>query len=284
MMRAFTRNGTTRPGPSRGFSIVELLIVVTVIVILAAIIIGAGSRIFGAQRERVTRSILISLDRALEEYIAVEGAIPPFPSTQQGIDDLYEDVPGDPADVNPSYPEFANQLANPYGGSLEYPAMPDASVFLNQAQGIESVEKIIEAIPDRFLVVTLQNPDGPARRHNRARQGAALDRRRVGLARVARRADPGRAAVHPVRAPFQQAGAGHLRQVREPSSLLFLAGPDKLYGHPGELEAIRSTYAGIEPDADDADLLRLAREDNIYSYDVDTDFDTPDDVISDLSM
>lgn len=283
MMRR-TRNGQGVTRGREGFSIVELLIVVTVIVILAAIIIGAGSRIFGAQRERVTRSVLSSLDRALEEYIAVEGGIPPFPSTQQGIDDLYKDVPGDPSDVDPRYPEFTNQLANPYGGSLEYPAFPDASVFLNQARGIDSVEKIIEAIPEQFLVQTLEDPTSlPSDDVERAKeQPSIVD----AWGSPEWRGAPIRGVqqfilyVHPSNRLAQDIYGKCVN--RRP--YFVSAGPDKLYGHPGELAAIEATYSGVDPGAADEDFLRLAREDNIYSYEVDTEFDTPDDVISALSM
>lgn len=59
----------TRPRPA-GFSIIEMLVLVSIILILSAIGIGAISQLFGTAEARKTQAILRQLGAALTEYTA----------------------------------------------------------------------------------------------------------------------------------------------------------------------------------------------------------------------
>src|SRR5690606_888844 len=93
------------------------------------------------QKVRQTEFLLQTLDRALDEYITVVGAIPPYIASD------YERVPGPSNDPN-STDFFAMYQ------SVRHPKRPDAAVFLKQAMGVGDVQSIVRGIPAQFLAVT----------------------------------------------------------------------------------------------------------------------------------
>lgn len=126
----------------RGFTLLELLTVVGIIVILVGLVGGVGIAVIGKQRVSQTQNVLASLDRALEEYITVVGAIPPYITTEYFL------VPGESNDdADPAF--FRNYL-----NVQKNPVRPDAAVFLKQAIGVGDVQSIIAGLPAQFLVVT----------------------------------------------------------------------------------------------------------------------------------
>lgn len=124
-----------------GFTIIELLVVVTVLLILVGLITGVGIRVFRNQEASVTRGVLQTLDRALDEYQVTKNAAPDY-----RLDD-YRRVPGeDPATASSEY-------FRTYRGK-EYPRRPDVAVFLKEALGVGQVKSVIGGVGERFLVVT----------------------------------------------------------------------------------------------------------------------------------
>ncbi len=263
------------PRDRGAFTLLELLVVVAVIVILIALVAGAGSRILGAQRERLTKNILISLDRALEEYIAVEGGPPTYPNASipsglATLNEFYEDVPG----LDMAGGDFT-QFATPYPNAPKYPARPDASVFLRQIAGFDTAAEIIAAIPPQFMLLTYEDGILPTDPDPLLKdQPSIID-----------------AWGSPTWNGTPVQGVQQFIYYVHPSNRLaqdlygrcvngrpyfMSAGEDKFYGHPRELPLIRDAYANIEiPEGamnPDAYLLRRAREDNVYSYEVDTSF------------
>ena len=259
----------------RAFTLLELLVVIAVIVILITLVAGAGARILGGQRERLTRNILVSLDRALEEYIAVEGSPPIYPnaSTPGGLtmlDDLYLDVPGEDIPAG----DFA-QFSTPYPNSPKYPSRPDASVFLRQIAGFDTASDIIASIPPQFLLLTYMDGAIPSDPELALKdQPSIID-----------------AWGSPIWNGQPVQGVQQFIYYVHPSNRLaqdlygrcvngrpyfVSAGKDKFYGHPRELDLIRDAYANIEiptgASDPDAYILRAARQDNVYSYEVDTSF------------
>lgn len=119
----------------RGFTLLELLVVISIIVALAALATGAGVLVVKRNKSRVTENLLSTLDRALEEYIAVNSVIPKY------VPEAHEGVPGPDNELE----QYRQR---------EHMRRPDAAVFLRQAVGIGQVDSILGAIPERFLFAT----------------------------------------------------------------------------------------------------------------------------------
>jgi len=258
------------------FSILEMLIVISVMVILIALIAGAGVQVMEAQRERNTKNILTTLDRALEEYYAVQGVIPDFsidPDDSARLERLYLDVPG----MNPggAFEQFVTF------GMVDYPVRPDASVFLHQAEGFDTVREILEAIPPKFLLLTLEGGSYPSDAVEAAKEEPSLI---DAWGRVVWNDVPVQGVqqfiyyVHPKNRVAQDLYGKCING----RPYFFSAGKDKFYGHPSEIDLIKGTYTDVDL-ADDAALLRRARKDNIYSYEgIDTAFEIRSDILSSL--
>lgn len=128
----------------RGFTLVEVLVVVGIIAVLLGLVAGVGPLVFSNQKRAQTSQLLNTLDRALDEYSNAAGGVPKF------VVDQYENTPG-----------LDNQLV-PYsiaGGEM-FPARPDAAVFLAQIKGVGECDAIISGIPSQFLRNT-PNPGAP---------------------------------------------------------------------------------------------------------------------------
>lgn len=68
--------------PARGFTLLELMIVITIIIILAAIVLPQYQKTITAAREAVLRDDLYKMRSLLDQYAADKGKLP------QSIDDL----------------------------------------------------------------------------------------------------------------------------------------------------------------------------------------------------
>ncbi len=63
--------------PRRGFSLIEILVVVAVLTILVAITLTVGSSMLDAGKKNATEGVLRLLDQSLADYIDTTGSIPP---------------------------------------------------------------------------------------------------------------------------------------------------------------------------------------------------------------
>lgn len=258
----------------RGFTLLELLVVITIIVILIAMVTTSGMLVIGRQNEATTRGIVTSLDRALEEYVIEAGAFPSF------VAPAYERVPG--RKVVTGGVDNLNEMY------LDRPQVrhPDASVFLLQAQGIGQVGSIISNIGDRFTVTTELTDSNPADLTNEMDTTPSIVDAwgdKEGWIATSRAGDDDEAwpILHP---------AAHLIFYVHPSNRLaqdlygrcvsgrpyfFSAGADGLYGTTSQFSddgTPNQSGVGADVSGDTltySELAVEALEDNIYSYDVD---------------
>lgn len=294
----------TRRRPSnnqrrRAFTLLELLVVISIIAILIGLLIGAGVAVTRNGKRNATKGALEALNRALDEYIIANGNnIPPF----NALD--YACTPGGDGpngDTNTSA-----YVSNGY-----MPQRPDASVFIRQARGIGDVDAILGAIPDRFLIVTAAPrtatpiPECQGNEFDTAPSvvDAWSDSDWPGIvgdptdSAVIERAWPIRKQsliyyVHPNNRRDRSDPA--LDQFPDAQELygstvnarpyFFSAGPDGFYGHPDEIPQIAAFYGiditGANPNDAKNLALKKAREDNLYSAPVNIDFRVADGVLN----
>ena len=134
----------------RAFTLLELLVVITIIAILIGIIAGTGVAVIGNQKGRQTENLLSTLDRALSDFmVSNNDAAPPY------IPSGYRNTPGTGYAPNSA---ALNREGNADAWSLylgtEYPRHPDAAVFIRQARGTGAVDEILQSLGERWLVST----------------------------------------------------------------------------------------------------------------------------------
>jgi prepilin-type N-terminal cleavage/methylation domain-containing protein len=128
-----TSNHARAGGRHGGFTLIELIVVITIIAVLVSLTAAVGVSVLRGSKERNTENLLNTLDRALEEYISEVGSIPGYEPI------LYE-----------GQPNFQESGLVEYRGGM-HPARPDAAVFLAQTRGTGVVGAIVESIPPRYL-------------------------------------------------------------------------------------------------------------------------------------
>lgn len=264
-----------------GFSLIELLVVSSIIVILMALVGGVGIAVIRNQKASATQNLLSTLDRALDEYKTQNGGnIPPF----RVLD--YIGVPGpDVTDSNPDY--FVD-----YQGST-LPLRPDAAVFLRQAIGFGQVQAIVSGLGEQFLRVTTTpagttpTPSGSDWDRDLDTTPSVVDAWGEGDWQapwgLVQRDDQNSSRlvnaqrvvmyVHPQNTLAQQ----FLGRCENKRPYFVSAGPDGFYGLPGEQSEIEGFHKLSSSDVSGGEdyrqfVLKKAREDNIYSYRVKTDF------------
>lgn len=144
--RAGVRGGVA--GRRGGFTLVELLVVVTVILILIGLIVGVGAKVLGNQKGTATKGVLGSLDRALEEYMAERGTIPPYDAS------LYEGTPGASVVTSSggiSHPAEGVETGPEDYNGVDHVRRPCTSIFLRQSEGFGTVDSIIGGIDPDFI-------------------------------------------------------------------------------------------------------------------------------------
>lgn len=141
---------TRKQHNQRGFSLLELLVVITIIALLMGLVVAAGSGILGNQKVKQAKDLLSTLDRALTDYMVENNDQPP-PYVASG----YVNTPGTGYHATQG---GMNDMGNPDGwpnlDGTDYPRHPDAAVFIRQAQGIGAIDEIMSGIGERWLVST----------------------------------------------------------------------------------------------------------------------------------
>ena len=257
----------------RGFTLIEMLVVISIIVILITLVVTSGMLLIGRQDRATTRGILSTLDRALEEYVVETGAFPPF------IPASYEKTPGRQVVVG------GDENVNEIYLDRDQVRHPDASVFLRQAQGVGQVNAIISNIGDRFTVTTeVEDSDADDGTNEMDTTPSIVDAwgDTADWAATSRtdNDDEAWSILHP---------SAHLIFYVHPNNRLaqdlygrcvngrpyfFSAGPDGLYGTSSQFTEDGSpdpTDIGVNSSGVQAtysELAILGMEDNLYSYSV----------------
>jgi len=244
--------------PSRplraGFTLIEMLAVITIIAILLALSVTTGVLVVGRQDKATTRGLLSTLDRTLEEVLIETGAFPPFVAT------AYENTPGQRVIAG-----GADNLVETYL-DRDQVRHPDAAVFLEQAQGIGQSDAIIANLGDRFVVPTPTADDtstvpsildawGDAASWGATANGPIDDAWPI--------FGTGSQIIYYVHPDNRLAQDLYGRCVNG-RPYFFSAGPDELYGTSSQL-----TPNGEPDSAAFGEEAALGLEDNLYSYTVD---------------
>lgn len=132
-----------------GFTLIEVLIAVSVIVILIAAVFGVGQQVITRQKINQTTGVLSSLDRALEEY-RIEARVLPRLNTESYLDRLWRDENSVQSPrVNDNTSQTFLGMVDTYRGE-EFAWLPNAAYFLFLAEGYENIDEIIGGIPSQF--------------------------------------------------------------------------------------------------------------------------------------
>ncbi|MBT7026644.1 MAG: prepilin-type N-terminal cleavage/methylation domain-containing protein, partial [Verrucomicrobia bacterium] len=85
---------TRKSGSRRGFTLVELLVVIVIIGILASLVVGLSGTAGRKMRESRTRAELTAIGTAIESYKAKFGHYPPDNPKDPALNSLYYELTG----------------------------------------------------------------------------------------------------------------------------------------------------------------------------------------------
>ncbi|MHC4975866.1 MAG: type II secretion system protein [Planctomycetota bacterium] len=268
-----------------GFTLIELIVVVSIIALLLGLVVGAGTRLLTDQQRSRTQNLLTSLDRALEEYMAENNNQPPIvrlsdfasnPGMDLFLDDGEVDLSGDhPLDQLKSSPgtrpdALLQSTSNAYMRYLPnnriYPRYPDASVFIRAVQGYGVVDGILTDLGDRLIPTPSDGPDGS----NSATASLVTPSVVDGWYDGQWQSTPDRWPVFDANPILYVThnniiATGLYGQAVNKRPYFMSAGPDRLYGTTNELDPARTDSS---TDSSRAEEAEEALADNLYSYDV----------------
>lgn len=116
MLRSFIRRGTQRREAERGFTLLELLVVLGILALLATISYPQVLRYMGSARTETAKAQLNAIATSLELYALDNGRFPP---QQAGLTALVKPPPGASRWRGP-YLKKAEGLIDPWGHPYQY--------------------------------------------------------------------------------------------------------------------------------------------------------------------
>ena len=133
----------------RAFTLIEMLITISVIVVLVAAVFGIGLQVVNRQKINQTQGVLSSLDRALQEY-QIENRVFPRLDTDDYLDGLWRSESGGQSPViNQETGQTFLGGVTAYRGE-QFTWLPNAAYFLYLAEGYENIDSIIGGVPSQF--------------------------------------------------------------------------------------------------------------------------------------
>ncbi len=247
----------TRQTLRRGFTLLELLVVIVIIAILTGIIAGAGVAVMGNRNVKLTEDVLRTLDRALSDYMTSNGDAPPPWNAA-----LYENVPGTQYHATGG---GANEMSNSDAwatlNSRDYPRHPDAAVFVRAAQGFGAVDSILSGLGERWLFPTPQTDASLSTPNALDASPSVLDTWSDASAWAAPWPALG-AGVTPIYYvhPSNELAQRLYGRCVNARPYFFSAGEDRKYGS--------TTHETVDGSVDDTRALdaEMSLKDNVYSY------------------
>ncbi|TVQ64022.1 MAG: prepilin-type N-terminal cleavage/methylation domain-containing protein [Phycisphaerales bacterium] len=151
-----------------GFTLVELLVVITLIVVLVGLTIVAGSRLLEGGRERLTGDAIKALDSALSTYTSENGALPP-PFVR-------DPRAGDP-NITGNFDDLAWPLADArdMSGVGEGVMLNSVGLFMHHARQTPAVESILAGLPGELIQLYSPSPDPTGGRDQQPRISTVVD-------------------------------------------------------------------------------------------------------------
>jgi general secretion pathway protein G len=120
----------------RGFTLMEMLVVLVVIGLIAAVAIPQVMKLLGGAKSKAARVQLETLSQSLSFYQLDMGE---YPTSEQGLKVLWE-APADKPQWSGPYVRRAKQLVDPWGRPFVYQAPGKGAPFDLIALGADGVE------------------------------------------------------------------------------------------------------------------------------------------------
>lgn len=117
-MKTETKRNRNRYSSKRGFTLIEIMLVIGLMVLLFGLVVANVDKIFGDNQEQlVAFKVKESFKTPLTSYRIHMGS---FPSTQQGLKALLSRPENDRGRWKGPYIENAEDLVDPWGNQLQY--------------------------------------------------------------------------------------------------------------------------------------------------------------------
>lgn len=133
----------------RGFTIIELLVVIGIISVLAAIVLVAGGKVLAGGKQNATRDVIRILDTSLESFTAGKGGLPE-PIWKINLTGTVVDLATQRV-VPVADARDGGNLPGPTGGDTTVGMINSSGLYIAQAITDASAKSHLDAIPPKFI-------------------------------------------------------------------------------------------------------------------------------------